>query len=71
MVAYGTHKTMLNENGVVEAAASSAARHLLAFFDGMCDWLVDALPNGGVYANMPEILVRFVIFVRSFPSCSF
>ncbi len=62
MVAYRTESTMANEDGELEAAVISAAHRLLACFDCMCNWLVDAPPNGGggVYATMPEVLVSFV-----------
>ncbi len=61
MVRYWTQetstKTIDNEDGELQATVISVARRLITCFDGMCDWLVDAPPGGGVYANMPEVLV--------------
>ncbi len=56
---YRPESNFADEDSVLEAALISAARRLIACFDGMCDWLVDAPPNGGggVYATMPEVHV--------------
>ncbi len=65
MVAYRPESNFENEDGVLEAAVISAARRMIACFDGMCDWFVDAPPTGGggVYATMPEVRVFDLLFV--------
>ena len=65
MVAYRPESNFENEDGVLEAAVISAARRMIACFDGMCDWFVDAPPagGGGVYATMPEVLVFDLFFL--------
>lgn len=72
MVAYRPESNFENEDGVLEAAVISAARRMIACFDGMCDWFVDAPPagGGGVYATMPEVLVFDLFFwIRVYLTC--
>ena len=65
MVAYRPESNFENEDGVLEAAVISAARRMIACFDGMCDWFVQDPPTGGggVYATMPEVTCYCLVFV--------